>query len=105
MVRALSILAVSLCVSASAAAADAPVADAAEKADWARVRSLLTDGADANATQVDGMAALHWAAHHDDLETVKLLLAAGANPKVENRYGVTPLSPACTNGNAALVRA
>ncbi len=49
------------------------------------------------------MTALHWAAHHDDLDTVKLLIAAGADAKAANRYGVTPLSLACTNGNTAIV--
>ena len=49
------------------------------------------------------MTALHWAAHHDDLETAKALVDAGANVKAENRYGVTPLSLACQNGNAAIV--
>lgn len=100
-------LAIMLCmcgVASSANALNAPLADAAEKADWPRVRALLKDRADANAVQVDGMTALHWAAHHDDLETARLLLAAGASAKIENRYGVTPLSLACTNGNADLVR-
>jgi ankyrin repeat protein len=102
--RALTLV-LGLCsVGSPAAAADAPLADAAEKADWTHVRALLKDRVDANAAQVDGMTALHWAAHHDDLETAKLLLAAGASAKAENRYGVTPLSLACTNGNADLVR-
>ncbi|HXG11390.1 MAG TPA: ankyrin repeat domain-containing protein [Gemmataceae bacterium] len=92
-------------VGSLAAAAEAPLADAAEKADWPRVRALVRERADVNAAQVDGMTALHWAAYHDDLETAKLLLAAGANAKAENRYGVTPLSLACTNGNEGLVRA
>ena len=30
-------------------------------------------------------------------------MRAGANVKAANRYGVTPLSLACTNGNAAMV--
>ncbi|MBC7818716.1 MAG: ankyrin repeat domain-containing protein [Planctomycetaceae bacterium] len=88
----------------SANAADAPLADAAEKADWPRVRDVLKQHPDANAAQVDGMTALHWAAYHDDVETTKRLLAAGANAKAENRYGVAPLSLACTNGNVELVR-
>ena len=51
------------------------------------------------------MTALHWAAYHDDLETAKLLVDARANVKAANRYGVTPLSLACTNGNEAIVDA
>ncbi len=96
----------SLCTVASwAIAADAPLADAAEKADWARVQTLLKERFDPNAAQVDGMTALHWAAQHDNLEATKLLLAAGANAKAANRYGVTPLPLACTNGNVEIVRA
>jgi ankyrin repeat protein len=83
---------------------DVPLADAAEKADWQRVRTLLKERPDVNAAQADGMTALHWAAYHDDLEIAKLLIAARANAKAENRYGVTPLSLACTNGDADLVR-
>jgi ankyrin repeat protein len=54
-----------------------------------------------NAPQADGMTALHWAAYLDDLETAKLLVSA--NAKATNRYGVTPLSLACQNGNTAMV--
>jgi ankyrin repeat protein len=82
-----------------------PLADAAERADWPRVRALVKEGAEIDAGQVDGTTALHWAAYHDDLEAAKLLLAAGASAKAANRYGVTPLSMACTNGNGELVRA
>ena len=49
------------------------------------------------------MTALHWAVYHDDLETSKLLVDAKADVKAENRYGVTPLSLACVNGNEAMV--
>ena len=91
--------------SSSATAADAPVADAAEKSDWRRVSSFIEQHADVNAAQADGMTALHWAARHDDTPAVQALLAAGASAKTENRYGVTPLSLACTNGNEAAVRA
>jgi ankyrin repeat protein len=94
-----------LLITTPALAADAPLADAAEKADWPRVRALLKDRADANAAQADGMTALHWAAYHDNTEAAKLLLAAGASAKAENRYGVTPLSLACTNGNEDIVKA
>ncbi|HEX2854262.1 MAG TPA: ankyrin repeat domain-containing protein [Opitutaceae bacterium] len=85
-----------------AATAPAPLADAVEKKDFAFARTLLSD-TKVNAAQVDGMTALHWAVHHDELATAKSLLAAGANAKAENRYGVTPLSLACMNGNTAMV--
>jgi len=39
----------------------------------------------------------------DDLETAKLLADADANVKMTNRYGVTPLSLACQNGNTSIV--
>ena len=55
-----------------------------------------------NASQADGATALSWAAHRDDLETAQLLIRAGANVKAANDYGVTPLSLACGNGNAAV---
>jgi ankyrin repeat protein len=86
------------------AAAPSPLADAVEKKDAATVRALIRDS-DVNARQVDGTTALHWAVQHDDLATAKLLLAAGASPKAENRYAVTPLALACTNGNAAMIAA
>jgi ankyrin repeat protein len=95
-------LGVFLCLSLHAAT-PAPLADLAEKGDAAGVRALLSDVRDVNAAQVDGMTALHWAVHHDDLATAKALLAAKANPQAANRYGVTPLSLACTNGNAGMI--
>jgi len=85
------------------AAAEAPLADAMEKMDRAAVRALLQRRADVNAPQVDGMTALHWAAHQDDLESVELLVRAGANVKAVNRYGVAPLTLAVTNGDGAMV--
>src|SRR5262245_55025690 len=81
----------------------APLADAAEKKDRAKIADLLKQGADVNAPQADGMTALHWAAYHDDPRTAAQLIDAGASAKAANRYGVTPLALACTNGNAELV--
>lgn len=81
--------------------ASSPVADAVEKQNRAAIRTLLTQRADVNAPQADGMTALHWAAYLDDLETAKLLVSANAN--ATNRYGVTPLSLACQNGSTAMV--
>jgi ankyrin repeat protein len=94
-----------VCAQGAIAAVRAPVADAAEQHDWARLRTLLKGHANVNAAQADGMTALHWAAYHDDTEAVRLLLRTGANVRAANRYGVTPLSLACTNGNAAIAQA
>ena len=82
---------------------DSPLADAVQRADRARAKSLLSDGADVNAKQVDGMTALHWAARKGDLESAKLLLKKGADAKAANRYGITPLWLACQNGNSGMV--
>ena len=83
----------------------APLADAAEARDWARVEALLTRRASMDEAQADGMTALHWAVYHDDAAAVNGLLRAGANVNAANRYGVTPLSLACTNGNGAIAEA
>ncbi len=78
-------------------------ADAAERADWKSLSAQLASGADPNAAQPDGTTALLWAAHHDRLDAARELLAKGAKAKPANRFGVTPLSLACLNGNEALV--
>src|SRR6476659_1796909 len=73
----------------------AQLADAAEHADWPKVRALVKPTADVNATQADGMTALHWAVYHDSAEIAALLVAAHANVSAANRYGITPWSLAC----------
>ena len=88
---------------AHSVAADPTVADAADAHDRAGVRALIERRADVNEPQADGMTALHWAVHHDDLELAKLLVDAKADVKAGNRYGVTPLALACTNGNEPMV--
>ena len=89
--------------SVNATSSRAPLADAAEKHDRAKVRALINQRVDVNAPQPDGMTALHWAAYQDDLDLTTLLVRAGADVKAASRYGVTPLSLACTNGNAPIV--
>lgn len=89
----------------AAAGRDARIADAVRNRDKASARALLKQRLDVNVPDAEGMSALHWAAHWDDLDTARLLLRAGANAKVANRYGVTPLHEACTVGNVAMVEA
>src|SRR5881409_2028514 len=78
------------------------VVDAAKNKDKESVRALLRQRADVNAPEPDGTTALQWAAHWNDLETVDLLLRAGADARAVNRYGAA-LSEASANGSAALV--
>jgi uncharacterized protein len=100
------ILVLGFCAAGLALAAEAPVADAAMNGSRAAVTALVRQKADVNAPQGDGTTALHWAAFHDDVEMVKALLAAGANPNAATREGaITPLSMACTNGSAAVIEA
>ena len=102
------LLAVSSILAASdrhlwAANSDLRLVDAVKHQNTDEIRALLTQQLDVNATEGDGSTALHWAAYRDDLQTVALLIQAGANPNPANEHGVTPLSLACTNGNAAMV--
>jgi ankyrin repeat protein len=87
----------------AAGSGNAAIVDAVKRQDKTGARALIKQRADVNAVDAEGMTALHWAAHWDDLDTVKLLIRAGARAKVANRYGVTPLHEACTVGNVAMI--
>ena len=54
-----------------AAGGDVRLADATMHSDRDMVRSLIQQKADVNATQADGMTALHWAVRQNDLDTAK----------------------------------
>ena len=98
-----TVLLLAAATTAAAVNSRAPLADAVEKMDGAKIRALLKERVDVNAPQVDGTTALHWAAYKNEVATAELLLGAGANVKAATRYGVTPLSLACTNGSAPMV--
>ena len=87
-----------------AAAPTTDLADAAMAGDIDAVRFLLEQNADINAAQGDGMTALHWAVHRDNLEMAHMLLDAGADMGSATRIGsITPLFMAGTNGSAAMI--
>ncbi len=83
----------------------AVVADAAMRGDAAAVRDLLRDGADANASQGDGMSALHWAAQNGAADIAAVLIYGGANLAAVTRLGeYTPLHLAARAGRGPVVR-
>src|SRR5215831_11870896 len=51
----------------------------------------------------DGTTSLHKAVLANDIPAIQKLLRSGANAAASNRYGVTPLSLAATNGNPVVV--
>src|SRR5687768_11827578 len=91
--------------STASAQADLRLVTALKNQDSGAARAIVKPRADVNAADVDGSTPLHWAAHWNDVETVKALLAAGAKPNAANRYGVTPLHEAATIGSAPIVNA
>ena len=104
LVLAVLLAGVAAASSALATAPDARVAEAAMRRDAEGVRTLVRSGADVNAAQGDGMTALHWAALNADLETMNVLLLAGATTESTTRIGsYTPLHLASSRGHAAAV--
>ena len=69
------------------------------------VEFLLKNGADLKISARNGqkVTALHGAVARRDLEIVKMLLEAGADPNARQERGFAPLHDAAANGNAALV--
>ena len=74
--------------------------------DGQAVRALVRQGGDVNASQGDGMTALHWAAIASDADLTSLLLYAGANVRATTRIGgYTPLHLASQSGSRPVIDA
>ena len=88
---------------ATAAPPDLRLVDAVASQDEDGARALLDEGVDVNAARGDGVTALLWAAHWDDLDTARLLLGAGADVNAADDHGVAPLARASENASVAMV--
>lgn len=105
MLRTLTVAAMWVAVVSSAASAatrEPALIEAVKRGDLSALRALLPQ-TDVNLPQEDGTTALHWAVHLDDEALADLLITAGARVQAANRYGMTPLALAATNGNAAVL--
>lgn len=72
--------------------------------DEAKVRLLVTRGANVNAKQADGRTPLYQAASlGNGTSTVRFLLDKGADPNVANAGGQTPLMAAASRGNVEVL--
>jgi uncharacterized protein len=92
------------CTALTVLAADSPIADAAQQGDIDAVRSLLRQRAAVDASQSDGMTALHWAAQTDNVELTRMLLQGGASVRAATRNGgYTPLLIAARNGHGVVI--
>ncbi len=79
--------------------------DAVRRNDPAAAEKLLKRKADVRAATSDGTTALHWAAHHGQLDLVKRLIKAGADVNARNDYGSTPMQEAAIRGDAEILGA
>jgi ankyrin repeat protein len=79
------------------------IAAAARAGDSQVVLDMLSGEMDPNLAQVDGTTALHWASRYDDRVMAEALVEAGADPTARNRYDVTPLGLAATNGSGGMI--
>ena len=90
-------------VGAAAANQDLRLVNAAKDQDLQQVRTLLSGRPDVNVRSEDGSTALLWAAHWNDLQTADAAGPRRRRCERGERFRMTPLSQACTNGSAEFV--
>ena len=76
----------------------------AEAGDTEQVLQLLQDGADINATDVQGRTAVLAATYQNKVETVKALIQEGANINIQDNHFDNVILNSGANGNLKIVR-
>jgi ankyrin repeat protein len=83
-----------------------PIVSAAANNQLQCVLDLLQLGADINSTDLNGDSSLHMATKlQDPIQMIRLLLKHGADPKLVNRHGLTPLKMALRLSNGPSIEA
>jgi ankyrin repeat protein len=65
---------------------------AAEEGDVEKVRAMISDGADINATDETSRTPLHYAVMGGRMDVVELLINRGADVNVNDKYDITPMT-------------
>lgn len=90
---------------ASAGEKEEALLTAVRKGDAAAVKSLLAQGADANAKYRYGRTVLSFAADRGNTEIVKMLLEAGADPGAKDTfYQASPMDMASSKGHVEVIK-
>lgn len=82
-----------------------PFFEAVRDADVRTVQSMLSDGADANASTERGLSALAYASIHGLENIATALIAAGADADAKDPAGATPIGYAAQFGHVVIVDA
>lgn len=83
---------------AEAANEESPLAKAATRGDLTKVKQLVADGADVNASDALGRTPLHMAAFYGRPKSAGVLITGGAKVNATDRVGLTPLHSAVLAG-------
>src|SRR5690606_6815880 len=84
---------------------EATIADLVRVGAREEALALIGEGTDVDTPEAsgNGTTALHWAVYQHDVELVRALLRAGAEPSVRNLFGSTPLMEAAAVGHAGII--
>lgn len=100
----MTVLILSLMVTVPARAdVNSDLLDAARQGDTATVQSLLSQGANVNATDAHGGTALMFAAVNGHTSTVQALIDAGADVNRAHDFGKAALMLATEKGHTAVI--
>lgn len=81
-----------------------PIIEAAEYGDIKRIKEILKGGANINATNEAGFTAITIAAMNNNLDLLRALLNAGANPHIRAKNNQNALDWAHAHDNKEMLR-